>query len=225
MNVPRREFDLVRLRDTLLAGTALIALLPVGIAIAVAIKLDSRGPIFFGQWRIGRGGKPFRLWKFRSMIVDAERRGGRLTASGDDRVTRVGRWLRRWKLDELPQLWNVVRGEMALVGPRPEVPEWVEHWPERWKPLLLSVRPGLTDIVSLELRDEERLLALAADPAVYYRDVLLYRKARRCAAYLRRRTPARDWGVLGRTFLALLRLDRRTRTTLGRLAPSVRRTD
>lgn len=197
--------------DIVASGAGLLLLAPLGMLIAAAIRLESPGPVLFGQWRVGRGGRRFRLWKFRSMVVDAEARGARITSAGDTRVTRVGRWLRRWKLDELPQLWNVLVGEMSLVGPRPEVPEWVEHWPERWKPVLLAVRPGLTDVVSLELRDEEALLAKQEDPLAYYREVLLYRKARRCAAYLRRRTPASDWGVLWRTAWAVCRRSSSTR--------------
>ncbi len=197
---------LLRGVDIAVSGAALVVLAPLAVLLAVVIKCESPGPVLFGQWRVGRRGRLFRLWKFRSMVVGAERVGARITPAGDPRVTRIGRRLRRWKLDELPQLWNVLRGDMSLVGPRPEVPEWTRYWPKRWADTILSVRPGMTDIVSLELRDEEDLLARVTDRESFYRDVLLIHKARRCAAYIRLRTPASDLAVMWCTLLVVLRL-------------------
>ena len=114
-----------RLFDIICAGLGLLILLPAGLLIALAIKLTDRGPVFYRQTRIGQFGKPFRIWKFRSMVVNADRMGGSITSEGDSRITWIGRFLRKTKLDELPQLWNVLVGEMSFVGPRPEVPRYV----------------------------------------------------------------------------------------------------
>jgi lipopolysaccharide/colanic/teichoic acid biosynthesis glycosyltransferase len=153
--------------DVLVAALALTLLSPLLASIAVGVKATSRGPVLFRQERIGRGGRPFRLYKFRSMIADAPSRGPQLTVRDDPRVTRFGRFLRRTKLDELPQLFNVLRGDMSLVGPRPEVPKYVALYPQGVRERVLSVRPGLTDQAAVTL-DEERILAQAADPEWTY---------------------------------------------------------
>lgn len=157
------------------AGIGSVLLSPVLLAIAAVIRLREGAPVFFRQQRVGRDGKPFDIVKFRTMRVgrpgDPE-----VTVAGDDRVTRVGKVLRRTKLDELPQLFNVLRGEMSLVGPRPEVPAYVADWPEDARRVVLSVRPGITDPASLEHFDEEAVLASYDDPLHAYRSVVTPRK-------------------------------------------------
>ncbi len=142
--------------DLLASGLGLIALSPLLVLIALLIKLDSKGPVFFRQERVGRFGKVFRIHKFRTMITDAERQGLQITVGADARVTRVGGALRKYKLDELPQLIDVFLGDMSLVGPRPEVPRYVAFYPEETKDVVLSVRPGITDWASIEYKDENR---------------------------------------------------------------------
>ncbi|MDO9694261.1 MAG: sugar transferase [Candidatus Latescibacteria bacterium] len=162
----KRTFDIT------VAVCGIVPLLPVMIAVATAVKLTSPGPVFYRQVRVGRNGRPFRIYKFRSMVCDAESRGGSLTIGGDARITPVGRFLRRHKLDEWPQLFNVLRGEMSLVGPRPEVPEFIEMYPESYKRILM-VRPGMTSRTTLAFRNEEQLLAAVADPRRLYREKIL----------------------------------------------------
>jgi len=153
--------------DLLTAAAGLVLLSPVFLVIAAAIRLDSPGPVFFRQDRLGCGAVRFRIFKFRSMVVDAHKRGGKLTVGGDARVTAVGAFLRRHKLDELPQLINVLCGEMSMVGPRPEVPEYAVMFPEEFD-RILEVRPGITHRATLLFRNEEQLLAGAADPSEAY---------------------------------------------------------
>lgn len=170
---------------------ALASLTPLLAAIAVAIKLDSRGPVFFHQTRIGKNFVPFQVHKFRSMVAGAQRWGGQITPANDPRITRVGRVLRRLKLDELPQLLNVARGEMSFVGPRPEVAEYVEMFKADYAEIL-SIRPGLTDPASLEFVDEARILAAASDPEREYVSAILPRKLDLARRYVRERSLARD---------------------------------
>jgi lipopolysaccharide/colanic/teichoic acid biosynthesis glycosyltransferase len=153
---------------------ALLALSPLFGAIALAIRLDDGGPVLFRQTRVGRYGHPFTMYKFRSM---RSADGLPLTCAGDPRVTRAGGRLRAWKLDELPQLWNILRGEMAWIGPRPEIPEFVTMDDPLWRQVLQFL-PGLADAASFEFRDEEKLLASAFDPREYYRREILPRKLR-----------------------------------------------
>ena len=187
-----------RLFDLLVAAGALLVLSPLLAAAALAVKTGSPGPVFFRQTRVGRGGKTFRLRKFRTMRHD-HADGPQVTAAGDARITKQGRWLRRWKIDELPQLLHVVSGEMSLVGPRPEVPRYVERWPADLRPVILSVRPGLTDPATLRYLDEENLLARAADPERLYVEEILPAKAALYADYVRHRTFAGDLALLGTT--------------------------
>jgi len=168
---------LKRLCDIVVSGVGLLLLLPVFGIVGILIKLDSTGPVFFRQLRVGRHGKPFRIFKFRSMVVDADRLGGPSTAADDRRITRTGRWIRRFNLDELPQLINVLRGEMSIVGPRPEVPEYVALFNEEEKEIL-SVRPGITDWATLWIRDEGRLLAGSEDPERTYLEKIWTEKHR-----------------------------------------------
>ncbi len=165
-------------------------------AAGLAVWIEDGGPIFFRHVRVGRGGRKFALLKFRSMRKGAG--GPAITAGGDARVTRVGRILRRYKLDELPQLWNVVRGDMALVGPRPEAPEYVDADNPAWR-AALGVRPGITDLATLIYRNEEEILAGVPDPERYYREVLLPAKLELNLRYAAASTPASDLRLLALT--------------------------
>lgn len=176
---------------------------PLWLAAALAVRLSSPGPILHRATRVGRGGGHFTLLKFRSMVVGAAAAGPGVTGRGDQRITPVGRWLRRTKVDELPQLLNVLRGEMAIVGPRPEDPRYVEWYTDEER-ALLGIRPGLTSPASVEFRDEESLLGGATDVEAAYRD-LLHRKLAIELAYFGRRSLRGDLGVLAATLGAVLR--------------------
>jgi lipopolysaccharide/colanic/teichoic acid biosynthesis glycosyltransferase len=178
-----------RLFDTFCAAAGLVLLLPVFALIAAAILLNDGRPVFFTQTRVGRRGEPFRIWKFRTMRFGAA--GDAITAAGDQRITTTGALLRKCKLDELPQLWNVLRGEMSLVGPRPEVPEYVRFGVPVWQ-AVLQVRPGITDVASLLYRDEEQVLGASPDPDALYRDHVLPSKLALNLAYLHSRSFCRD---------------------------------
>lgn len=196
--------DVRRLLDIVVAFLALLLLSPLMGVLAIWIRLDSPGPALFRQARVGRGGRIFQMHKFRTMTVDAPTRGLPLTVGDDPRITRSGRWLRRRRLDELPQLWDVLRGEMALVGPRPEVPRYVAHYPPALKDRVLSLRPGLTDPSTLAALDEAAVLAAAVDPEREYIEVLLPRKLQVAADYAERASLRSDLGVLAQTLRRLL---------------------
>lgn len=193
-----------RLFDFFFAALGLSLLALPGALVALAIKLDSRGPVFFRQQRVGRGGRLFRIYKFRTMRVDAERVGGQLTVGADPRITRVGRWLRDSKLDELPQFLNVLVGDMSIVGPRPEVPRYVALYPEALKARALSVRPGITDPASLRFAEESTLLAQSPDPERTYVESVMPAKLREAVAYAETATFASDLRLLCRTAALLL---------------------
>lgn len=179
----------------------LIVLAPLLGLVAVLVKLSSPGPVFFRQERMGRGMRPFRIYKFRTMVVDAPRLGGQLTqGEHDPRITRVGRWLRRTKLDELPQLINVVLGQMSLVGPRPEVPRYVERFAADFAEVL-SIRPGITDLASLKYRDEAALLGQVADTEAAYERYILPDKIRLAKHYAREQSLALDLRLIWATVL------------------------
>lgn len=199
---------LKRTLDLVAALAGLMLLWPVFLVIAVAIKLDSPGPVFFRQLRVGRHGVPFRIFKFRTMRAEPTPSGRELTVAGDSRITRVGAVLRRAKLDELPQLIDVVRGTMSLVGPRPEVPRYVERYPREWRDRLLSVRPGITDFASVSYRDESRLLARAPDPEREYVEVVLPTKLRYSLHYVDNPSLRNDLKVIGLTLRTLFTPDR-----------------
>ena len=192
-----------RVFDLLGAAVALVLLAPLLAAIALWIKLDSPGPVLFRQQRVGRHGRPFAIRKFRTMVADAPRRGPQLTIGDDPRITRAGAFLRRAKLDELPQLIDVLAGHMSLVGPRPEVPSYVAQYPAELRDKVLAVRPGITDPVSLEFADESELLARAVDPEREYVEVLLPKKLRAAAAYAEHANLATDLRVIGGTLRVL----------------------
>jgi lipopolysaccharide/colanic/teichoic acid biosynthesis glycosyltransferase len=184
----------------------LILLSPFLLCIALSIRLTSRGPALFGHLRVGRDGRLFRTWKFRSMIEGAERVGPGVTASGDPRITPIGRFLRNWKLDELPQLWNVLCGDMSLVGPRPEVPSFVAHYSSEQRKVL-SVRPGITDPASIMYRNEEELIASAGNQENYYEKVILPAKLQLSLAYVNQLCLKRDLRLILQT-LSVLRVVR-----------------
>jgi lipopolysaccharide/colanic/teichoic acid biosynthesis glycosyltransferase len=185
------------------AATLLLLLLsPVLAVAAIAVKCSGPGPIFFRQTRVGRGGKPFEILKFRTMRTTPSP-GPLITGAGDPRVTRVGRVLRRWKIDELPQLVNVLRGEMSFVGPRPEVPRYVDMFAEQYRELL-AVRPGITDLASMAFREEETLLGRSANPEDVYVREILPRKLALSHAYVRRRSFGLDLRLIARTVAAIL---------------------
>lgn len=192
MDILKRGFD---------AGVAFVGLAmlwPVLVVIAIRIRLWDGAPVIFCQERVGRFGRPFQILKFRSMVANAPRLGNSITAAGDKRVTRTGRLLRRFKLDELPQLWNVLKGEMSLVGPRPEVAEYVDLEDARWREVL-SVRPGVTAPASLAFLGEEEMLARAKDTERLYRESILPAKLELNLRYVRERSFLGDLRVIAQT--------------------------
>lgn len=199
MTMGKRLFDLV------FAGLGLLALSPLLLAVALWIRLDSPGPVMFRQERVGRFGRTFLIHKFRSMRVDAPATGPQITVGADPRITRSGRFLRASKLDELPQLWDVLRGAMSLVGPRPEVPRYVAMYPAELREIVLSVRPGITDPASLSFRDESEVLARAVDPEREYVEVVMPAKLRLAADYVRHASLAGDLRLILATLGALRR--------------------
>lgn len=199
---PATRLDAKRAFDVIVSGATLAVLSPALAVIAALVKRDDpSGPVLFTQERVGQGGMPFRIHKFRTMRPDSP--GLQVTSDGDPRVTRIGAFLRKTKLDELPQLWDVLVGRMSLVGPRPEVPKYVGLWPEQLRDLILSVRPGITDPASVRWRNESEELAQAADPEAHYVEVLLPQKAAMYAEYVRTRSFWGDLVVLIRTAAAV----------------------
>lgn len=186
-----------RLFDIIVAGAGLLLLAPLFAGVAVLIKLDSPGPVFFKQKRIGRGFRPFWIYKFRTMRHDAPE-NMQLTVGADSRITRIGAFLRRSKLDELPQLFNILVGDMTLVGPRPEVPRYVEAFHRDYQEIL-TVRPGLTDLASLKYRDEAALLGQSADPEQEYLHRVLPDKIRLGKEYIRCSSLAFDMTLIVKT--------------------------
>ncbi len=189
----RRTRELI---EAVLAAIALVLALPVLLFAAVCLVAESGLPVLFRQTRLGRNGRPFTLFKLRSMRAGTS--GLLVTAEGDPRITRVGALLRKYKLDELPQLWNVLTGEMQLIGARPEVPSMVNRGDPLWR-AVLSEKPGLTDVSTLLYRSEQELLAGSADPDRAYREDILPRKLALSAAYMRRRSVATDLRLLALT--------------------------
>ena len=193
-----------RIFDLILTVPGLILLSPLFVAIAAWVRLDGPGPILFRQRRVGRFGKEFEVFKFRTMVVGAEKIGPKVTTGGDPRITKSGAYLRRTKLDELPQLINVLRGEMSLVGPRPEVPEYVAHYPEATRKLILSVPPGITDYAAIEFRNENAMLECATDPQRTYLEDILPLKLSLYEKYVRNRSLLVDVSLILRTLGAIL---------------------
>ena len=193
-----------RLFDIVASGLGLLVLSPLFILVAIWIKLDSKGPVFFRQVRVGRYNKDFRIFKFRSMRVGSDK-GSLITIGGrDPRVTRSGYFIRKYKIDELPQLINVFIGDMSLVGPRPEVRHYVNYWtPEQMH--VLDVRPGITDPASIKFRNENELLEKADDPEKFYIEVIMQEKIRLYLQYVRNASIGYDIKLIFQTFCAIIK--------------------
>lgn len=193
-----------RLFDVLAAGTGLVLLAPLLLAMALWIKLDSPGPVLFRQQRVGRHGVPFAIYKFRTM-ADHPDAGRQLTVGRDPRITRAGHFLRRSKLDELPQLLNVLEGTMSLVGPRPEVPRYVACYPPEARTAVLSVAPGITDLASILYKEESEILGRASDPERAYIETILPVKLAYYQRYVRERSFWLDLRIIFQTLAAIVR--------------------
>ncbi len=189
--MPKRTFDLV------LSAIGLALLAPLLFLVAVLVKLDSPGPVFYRGVRTGRYGRPFRIFKFRSMVVGADRLGTAVTGTHDPRLTRAGRFLRRYKLDELPQLINVLAGDMSFVGPRPEMPQYTAQFSPEER-LILTVRPGITDYSSIEFSDHQELVGDEA-PTTLFETTILPRKNALRLRYVREQSFLNDLRILWRT--------------------------
>ena len=200
----RPQLALKRLMDIVLSGAALALLWPVLLLVALAIRIDDPGPVFYRQVRVGRGGKAFRIYKFRTMVVDADKKGLSITVGRDSRITRVGAFLRKTKLDELAQLINVFVGDMSFVGPRPEVPRYVELYTPYQRQVLL-VRPGITDYASIAYRNENDLLEGAQDPERMYIDEIMPAKIELNMKYLHEISPLADIRLILSTVVAVIK--------------------
>jgi lipopolysaccharide/colanic/teichoic acid biosynthesis glycosyltransferase len=194
----KRAFDIV------FALCALLISAPVLVAAAVWIKLDSRGPILFRQGRVGLRGRTFAIYKFRTMRVGAAEDGPQITVESDLRITRAGVFLRKYKLDELPQFVNVLVGDMSVVGPRPEVSRYIALYPREARDLILSVRPGITDLASIAYRDEGVVLAAAEDPEELYVREILPAKLEHCCQYIREQSFWLDLVIIWHTARVVL---------------------
>lgn len=198
-HVLKRTFDFV------LALVGVLLLSPMLLLVALLIKRDSPGPVFFRQERIGRHGKPFRIHKFRTMTVAQPGAAMQITVGNDSRITEIGAFLRHYKIDELPQLIDVLQGSMSLVGPRPEVPKYVALYPEPTKSIVLSVRPGITDLASIEYRSESELLGKSSNPEQTYVEEVMPAKLAYCVQYVQQQSVWLDIQIIVRTFLAILK--------------------
>lgn len=198
-----RSFTTQRIFDLIVSGSLLVAFSPLFLASMIWIRLDSSGPIFFLQERVGRHGRRFKIYKFRTMVTDAELRGAQITIGEDPRITRSGRMLRHYRIDELPQLLNVLKGDMSIVGPRPEVPHYVdEYTPEQRE--ILSFRPGMTSPATVSLTGESILLGEQSDPESFYREHLIPVKISTDLEYSRKAGFISDLTVLLTTVRKLL---------------------
>ena len=202
----RRRPQLIakRAMDIILSAAALAVLWPLLLLIALAVVIDDPGPVFYRQVRIGRGGKPFRIFKFRTMVTDADKKGLAITVGRDNRITRVGAILRKTKLDELPQLFNVLRGDMSFVGPRPEVQEYTDLYTEEQRQVFL-VRPGITGVASIRYRNENDLLAASDDPNRTYIQEILPEKLRLDLSYIPRAGVVQDIALIFETLAVVIR--------------------
>ncbi|WP_298609402.1 sugar transferase [uncultured Thiothrix sp.] len=194
-----------RLFDLFFSILGLIVLSPILLMIAIWVKWDSEGPVFFRQERVGQFGKTFYIHKFRTMIVNAEKYGMQITVSNDSRITRSGFILRRYKLDELPQLIDVFLGRMSFVGPRPEVPKYVNYYPSSLKEIVLSVKPGITDLASIEFYDENKLLGQSSDPEKTYKEKILPIKLQYCVDYVNKKNLWHDVLIILKTLKVISR--------------------
>ena len=195
---------MIRLFDSLLSGLGLLIISPLLLSVAIWIKLDSPGPIFYRQVRVGRYKKDFRIFKFRSMRIGSDK-GSLVTIGGrDPRITRSGYFIRKFKIDELPQLINVLVGDMSLVGPRPEVRHYVNYWTEE-QMHVLDVRPGITDPASIKFRNENELLAQAEDPEKYYIEVIMQEKIKLYLDYVKKNSLWYDIKLIFQTFWVIIK--------------------
>jgi lipopolysaccharide/colanic/teichoic acid biosynthesis glycosyltransferase len=200
MTASKRIFDLV------LATLGILLIWPLLLLVALAVKCNDRGPVFFRQERVGEGGKRFRIWKFRTMRSASQGNGNPLTVGQDPRVTAVGYWLRRSKLDELPQLLNVIRGEMSFVGPRPELPYFVDRYTAEQR-RVLQLRPGVTSLASIKFRNEDDILGHVEDPERFFMEKIVPERARTDLEYAARATMLSDLVVMAKTVFSLGRRD------------------
>lgn len=194
----KRTFDIVA------SFIGLILLSPILIIIAVFIKLDSKGPVFFKQKRVGKNKQIFEIYKFRTMVIDAEKLGKQITVGNDNRITKIGKFIRKCKLDELPQLINVLKGEMSLVGPRPEVPKYVELY-DVYQEQVLLVQPGITDYASIKFRNENELLGKSKNPEATYIDEIMPTKIELNLLYIKNISLLEDFKLIFNTILAILK--------------------
>lgn len=192
-----------RIFDILTSFFGIIIISPILIIVAFFIKLQMPGPVFFIQTRIGKGGKEFRLLKFRTMLVKPKTSEGSFDAGDQSRITALGKVLRKTKLDEIPQLINVLKGDMSLVGPRPEVKKWTAVYPDQWE-IVHQVRPGITDNASIEFRNEEELLAQSSNPEETYRDIILPRKLELYINYVNHHSFWGDLMIILRTIQTII---------------------
>lgn len=201
----KRKIQLIlkRLFDIVVSFIGLLILSPIFLIIAIVIKLNSKGPVFFRQVRVGKDGKEFRIFKFRTMVVDAEKKGMQITVDGDSRITKPGHFLRKSKMDELPQLINVLIGDMSFVGPRPEVPKYVAMYDEN-QISILKIRPGITDIASIEYRDENSLLGKSEDPEETYINEIMPRKIELNVKYIKKMSVIYDIGLIFKTIYKVI---------------------
>ncbi|ONK21044.1 glycosyl transferase [Bacillus sp. VT-16-64] len=190
--------------DVILSLTGLVIISPLLFIISICIKLDSRGPVFFKQTRVGRHEEPFQIFKFRTMIVDAEKKGKQITVGKDSRITKTGQFLRKYKLDELPQLINVLIGDMSLVGPRPEVPKYTAYYTNEQK-RIFEIRPGITDYASIKYRNENEVLAKSEDPEKTYIEEVMRDKLSLNLKYLDQQSVINDVKIIFMTIIAILK--------------------
>jgi lipopolysaccharide/colanic/teichoic acid biosynthesis glycosyltransferase len=193
-----------RIFDIIFSSIGLILLAPLFIVIAVLIKVDSKGEVFFRQVRVGKNEVPFKIYKFRTMASKQKGSELKITIGNDRRITNIGKTLRKYKIDELPQLINILKGEMSFVGPRPEVQEYVKHYSKQNRDTVLSVRPGITDIASIEFKDENTILAKEADPEKAYIEKILPKKLRYCRFYVNNQSLCYDVFIILQTLKAVV---------------------
>ena len=193
-----------RIFDFTISFISLLILFPILFLVSLIIKFTSLGPVFYKQVRVGRGNKDFKIFKFRTMHIDADKMGLLTIGGRDPRVSYVGYYLRKYKLDELPQLINVFKGDMSFVGPRPEVRQYVNLYSETQKKVL-DVKPGITDLASIEFKDENEILSEQEDPNQYYIDVIMPQKLKINLKYIENRNLVKDVGVIVKTFKSILK--------------------
>lgn len=195
---------MIRFLDGLFSFVGIIVLLPVYLLTALLIKLGSKGPVFYKQWRVGKDGIPFKLFKFRTMRADADKKGLLTVGGRDERITAIGYHLRKYKLDELPQLLNVLAGEMSIVGPRPEVQKYVDLYSDSQREVL-KIRPGITDLASISFRNENELLAGVEDAETYYINEVMPRKIELNFLYIKNQNLKQYFGIILKTIMVAMK--------------------